>query len=281
MVSLPTSGGKGPTTEALIYKYSCANLLRDVSMNNEVFITKANPPPPDEVDKLGKVIFPVEREGGRRGSKHRSSRVGDFEGVYKALYACPAVKEVWDAIIKADRVAFCYVIPVLYREGNRKDKSVSFKSHIDIDYPGKPWYRSNWTWYCKTASTRKIFRMQNRISGWWFDVLCEHGTIIEQSKWASGIGVNGMGQGEMEHAVLFASDTITITWDHGRKSQVSKADENAAFEQMEYEYEEDEQEQTEPWEDDNMMGNEEGDEDEGEDDGDSKPKGKPKDDRLY
>lgn len=179
-------------------------------------------------------------------TKHQTSRAADFEGVYKALYDCPAVKKVWEATIEADGAKFYYVIPVLYKDGNRKAKCVSFKFHIDMDYPGKPWYRSNWTWYSKEAhdrSTRKIMRFQNRVSGWWFDVLCEHGTIIEQSKWASGIGVNGMGQGEMEHAVFFAQDTITITWDHGRKSYVfSEADMKAAFEQMKEEYEEDEDE---------------------------------------
>jgi hypothetical protein len=120
-VPLPTSGGNGPDTEAMLYKNSCANLARDVSMMNEVFITKANPPPSDQVDGLGKVLFPVERKGGRRGSKHRSAHAGDFQGVYKALYDCSAVKEVWDATIKADGVGFYYVIPVLYRDGNGKD----------------------------------------------------------------------------------------------------------------------------------------------------------------
>ena len=56
-------------------------------------------------------------------------------------------------------------------------------------------------------------RFQDRESGWWFDVHCINGTVVQQSKFASGIG----GGGKIEHAIFNAKKKITITWDHGKE----------------------------------------------------------------
>lgn len=69
-------------------------------------------------------------------------------------------------------------------------------------------------------------RFQDRQTGWWFDILCTHGTIVEQSKYASGIHVENeegvLKRSPISHAVFNANETCTITWDHGKKCDGTK-----------------------------------------------------------
>mmetsp|Transcript_37926 Transcript_37926/g.77487 ORF Transcript_37926/g.77487 Transcript_37926/m.77487 type:complete len:86 (+) Transcript_37926:769-1026(+) len=82
-------------------------------------------------------------------------------------------------------------------------------------FPGKPPIRSNWNWDSEDIDVNglgKVMRFQNRETGWWFDIHCVNGTIVEQSHFAIGIG----GGGVIEHAIYNAKNKITITFDHGR-----------------------------------------------------------------
>jgi len=50
-----------------------------------------------------------------------------------------------------------------------------------------------------------------------FDIHCVNGCMLEQGHYASGIAVEGRGQGEIEHAIFNGKGRITITFDHGKK----------------------------------------------------------------
>ena len=201
---------------------SCVTFAEELSSNGDILIRVKDPPSREEMADVerAKVLFHVRRTGKRRGSAHLACKKGDYEKVYKTLEKCENVAKVWREIERADDGRFFFVISVYYRDG----KKVSFVPHVDIEYRGKPEKRSNWTVYMKKVedeSDYKIMRFQDRQSGWWFDIVCTHGTIVEQSKYASGIHIkdeNGkLFRSPIVHAVFNADGTCTITWDHGKK----------------------------------------------------------------
>ena len=206
-----------PSCEAYLCRYSCLDLAKELYLLNELLIRFKNPPKQAKILAMEEVLFKVERPGARRGSKHRSSE-DNHEEVYEILYADDIVRGVFDETINADGTRFYFVIPVKY--GEERDEGVSFVSHCDIIYLGKPPFRTNWTWDWQTPTpgkVGKIMRFQNRVTGWWFDIHCVNGCMVEQGHYASGIAVEGMGQGEIEHAIFNGKGRITITFDHGKK----------------------------------------------------------------
>ena len=82
-------------------------------------------------------------------------------------------------------------------------------------------------------------RFQNRVTGEFIDIACEHGTIIEQDWYASGCNL-GDGEHEMEHAIFFGAETGSIVFDHygGDDDESDEMDVMAAFEEFEREYDE-------------------------------------------
>ena len=209
-------------TDAFLCKGSCYDFAEELSSHNHIIIRVEVPPTPEEMrdPERVEILFRVTREGVRRGSKHYACKQGDYEKVYNTLMECPNVAEVWKKTVRADGGRFFFVISVLYKD----EKVISFVPHVDRHYLGKPEKRSNWTIYMKKlgdGDIGKIMRFQNRQTGWWFDIFCTHGTIVEQSKFASGIHTKDdkgiLTRSPIVHAVFNATETCTITWDHGKK----------------------------------------------------------------
>lgn len=140
-IEVPLTTGDNQTI-ARICKGSCIDLAQELSSNDHIIIRVEEPPTCEEMSDLARIriLFPVEREGNRRGSKHFSSKQGSFEAVYKTLMECPNVKKVWLKIMAADDSRFYYIIPVYYKD---ETATVSFVPHVDRNYPGKPEKRSN------------------------------------------------------------------------------------------------------------------------------------------
>ena len=220
-VNLTTGDNK---TIARLGPGSCVTFAEQLSGENHILIRVKDPPTAEEManEERQDILFKVSRKGKRRGSKHLACQQGKYQKVYESLMKCQNVAAVWGEIVEADGgYRFYYVITALYMDGTTK---VSFVPHVDKPYMGKPEKRSNWTVYMKKVedeSDYKIMRFQDRKTGWWFDIVCTHGTIVEQSKYASGIHVkdeNGfLMRSPIVHAVFNADGTCTITWDHGKK----------------------------------------------------------------
>lgn len=222
----------GPSCKAFFCRYSCMDLASELYSKNQLLIRFKPPPKQDKISAMEEVLFKVERPGSRRGSKHHSSEEDNHEKVYNTLYADDIVREVFDETANADGSRFYFVIPVKY--GEEKDSGVSFVYHCDIIYLGKPPFRTNWTWDWQTPTpgkVGKIMRFQNRITGYWFDIHCVNGCMVEQGHYASGIAVEGKGQGEIEHAIFNGKGRITITFDHGKKNY-SQDEINAAYDML-------------------------------------------------
>mmetsp|Transcript_5632 Transcript_5632/g.9250 ORF Transcript_5632/g.9250 Transcript_5632/m.9250 type:complete len:339 (-) Transcript_5632:113-1129(-) len=203
------------TIPVLLCNGSCVDFAAELISKGHVLVYQASPPSPNEMERIASTLFEVEREGTRRGSKHYSKKDGSEEQILEALMSCPNVEAHFDKIKYADGEEFVHVLPVLYDEGNRANKKISFLSHVDRRYPGKPPIRSNWNIDSEPVDVNelgKIMRFQHRVTGWWIDIHCVNGTVVEQSHFASGIG----GGGVIEHAIFNAESKITITFDHGQ-----------------------------------------------------------------
>eukprot|EP00984_Skeletonema_dohrnii_P017743 scaffold8141_cov139-Skeletonema_dohrnii-CCMP3373.AAC.20 len=214
IVDLPL-GVDDKTIPVLLCSGSSVDFPTELIKKDHVFVYQASPPTPAEIERIAPILFEVERPGVRRGSKHYCKKDGSEEKILEALMSCPNVKALFDKVKDADGEDFIGVLPVLYDVSNRVNIFISFLSHVDRMFTGKPSIRSNWNWDSEPVNVNelgKVMRFQNRETGWWFDIHCVNGTVVEQSHFASGIG----GGGVIEHAIYNAEKKITITFDHGR-----------------------------------------------------------------
>ena len=202
------------TIPVLLCNGSCVDFIAELILKKHVLMYQAAPPSGDDIERIAPTLFQVERPGVQRGSKHYCKRDGSDEQILEALMSCDNVKAHFDKIKEADGEGFVHNLPVLYDKSNRANRMIAFLPHVDGYYPGKPPIRSNWNNDSEPVDVNKlgkVMRFQHRETGWWVDLHCVNGTVIEQSFFASGIG----GGGVMEHAIFNNEGRITITFDHG------------------------------------------------------------------
>mmetsp|Transcript_28619 Transcript_28619/g.43235 ORF Transcript_28619/g.43235 Transcript_28619/m.43235 type:complete len:357 (-) Transcript_28619:80-1150(-) len=186
----------------------CVELALSLMANEHILVTNRTPPSEREIKQHCKDIWYRKHPGKNRGAGFIGFD-GHFKRVLDALKSMERSKELILEYQKLEGREIVYVVPALYLESNlRGKKHNSFKYHCDKKYKGKPPRRSNWTW----NESRKVMRFQDRISGLFFDIACTHGTIVEQDWYASGCDESH----RMEHCVLHANGTGTITFDHGQ-----------------------------------------------------------------
>jgi hypothetical protein len=240
-VELPTPGGGKPCTARLL-PGSCLSFAVTLSKKGDLLVRYAPTPDPGEFLEHAEALFGVKHTHGRRGSDFFSAK--DMGGCMEALRSMKAIDKVLTRVEEVDECQIALILSVFYGVGNRTNKMVSFRYHYDRPYLGKGPYRSNMTNYGdenedllrrlqdmssmaeeegeeeeyeeedgneEESKVRKVMRFQNLENGFWFDLHCLNGTIVEQSMYASGIG------SDIVHAIFNARNTVTITWDHGPK----------------------------------------------------------------
>jgi hypothetical protein len=210
-------------------------LAEELVTGGHLIVTQWTTPTGEEIHKHCNDIWYQKQPGLRRGAEFVGSN-GNFKRVRDALMAMPASKEVIEYYEQEGGGRKIYfIIPALFGKSIVANVHNSFKSHCDRRYKGKPPKRSIWTWH----EGGKVMRFQNRVTGIFIDIACQHGTIVEQDWYASGCN-EGEGEHEMEHAVFFADETASIVFDHygGDDDEGDELDEEAAFEEFERELEE-------------------------------------------
>lgn len=215
-VLVPLSVG-GSKKHTLLCTGSCIDMAEQLCKSNHLLVYTTETPTSEEIEGIANTLFGVDRPGTNRGSQHYSCKGDAGEAVFNALNEIPAMKEIWDKVREVDGCDFHTVIPAKYGESNFEDNEyISFISHVDGVIDGKPPLRSNLTLDNEKFDVKKlgkVMRFQDRESGWWLDIHCVNGTVVQQSKFASGIG----GGGKLEHAIYNGKKKVTITWDHGEE----------------------------------------------------------------
>ena len=203
----------------------------DLIKHGHISVTHRRPPPGEEVEQNCTNIWTELFPGNQRGSEFFGFD-GNFRQVRNALLSMDRSREVIEFYERTEGRQIYFIIPALYQESNLSNENISFKNHCDRKYKGKPPRRSNWTW----NSTTKVMRFQNRLTGLYIDIACSHGTIVEQDWFASGCDDSHV----MDHCVLHANGSGTITFDHGILVGGEEIDTVEAYREFEREYDEDE-----------------------------------------
>jgi hypothetical protein len=214
---VPMAVGEESMKPILLCSGSCIDMAQQLVKSNHLLVYTTQTPTSEQIEAIANTLFGVDRPGTNRGSQHFSCKGDAGEDVFNALNNIPAMKEIWDKVREADECDFHNVLPAKYGGSNFiNNEYISFVSHVDGDFGDKPPDRSNLTLDNEKFDVKKlgkVMRFQDRESGWWFDVHCINGTVVQQSKFASGIG----GGGKIEHAIFNAKKKVTITWDHGKE----------------------------------------------------------------